>query len=89
MPAPGRHPLETLLACSTLALLTPYVALETRASWEHGCLNPFYLSDAIAMVLLFAGTVRSLRARPRWAPGSAVRGDGVVGGLNRRADEPR
>jgi hypothetical protein len=69
MPAPGRHPLETLLACSTLALLTLYVPLETWASWEHGLLNPFYLIDVIAMVLLFSGAVRSLRARPRPAPG--------------------
>ena len=40
-----------------------------RTSWEHGLLNPYCLIDLIAKVLLLAGAERSLRARPRPAPG--------------------
>ena len=61
--------LETGLAYLTLALLALYVPVETWASWGEGLLNPFYIIDVIAMVLLFAGAVRSLGARPRPAPG--------------------
>ena len=61
--------LETGLAYLTLALLVLYVPVETWASWDDGLLNPFYIVDVIAMVLLFAGAVRSLGARPRPAPG--------------------
>ena len=61
--------LETGLAYATLGLLVLYVPIETWASWPYGLLNPFYLVDVIAMVLLFVGAVSSLRARPRSAPG--------------------
>ena len=61
--------LETGLAYLTLALLVLYVPLETWVSLPYGLTNPFYLIDLIAMVLLFAGAVHSLRARPRPAPG--------------------
>jgi hypothetical protein len=69
MATPSRHPIETLLAYATLAILVLYVPLETWASWKHGLLNPFYLIDVIAMALLFTGAMRSLAARPRSAPG--------------------
>jgi hypothetical protein len=69
MPTPSRRRLETILAFATLAVLVLYVPLETWASWKHGLLNPFYLIDVIAMVLLFTGAMRSLAARPRPAPG--------------------
>jgi hypothetical protein len=69
MPTPLRHQLETPLAYATLAVLALYVPLETWVSWKHGLLNPFYLVDVIAMVLLFTGAMRSLAARPRSAPG--------------------
>jgi hypothetical protein len=42
--------------------------VETWVSLPHGLLNPFYLVDLIAMVLLLAGAVTSLRARPDRAP---------------------
>ena len=61
--------LETGLACLTLAMLVLYVPLETWVSLPYGLTNPFYIVDVIAMVLLFAGAMRSLRARPRPAPG--------------------
>lgn len=62
---------ETTLARFTLSLLLVYVPAETFVSWsaDYGLLNPFYLVDLIAMVLLFWGARRSLRARPRPAPG--------------------
>jgi hypothetical protein len=61
--------LETGLACLTLALLVLYVPLETWVSLPYGLTNPFYLVDLIAMVLLLAGAMHSLRARPSPAPG--------------------
>jgi hypothetical protein len=63
-----RRRLETGLAYLTLALLALYVPVETWASWGAGLSNPFYLVDLIAMVLLCAGAVRSLGARPRSSP---------------------
>lgn len=60
--------IETGLARFTLSGLVLYVPLETWVSWRYGLWNPFYLVDAIAMVLLFAGAMRSLAARPRRAP---------------------
>jgi hypothetical protein len=60
---------ETGLARFTLGGLLIYVPVETWTSWPGGLWNPFYLVDLIAMVLLFAGAVHSLRARPRPAPG--------------------
>jgi hypothetical protein len=60
---------ETALARFTLAVLFLYVPLETFASWSEGLLNPFYLVDVIAMLLLLAGALHSLRARPGSAPG--------------------
>lgn len=60
---------ETHLSYGTLTLLVLYVPLETWVSLPYGLSNPFYLVDVIAMVLLFAGAVRSLKARPRSSPG--------------------
>lgn len=62
---------ETALAQITLAFLVVYVPVETYVSWSdaYWLLNPFYLVDLGAMLLLFWGAVRSLRARPRQAPG--------------------
>ena len=45
-----------------------YVPLETWVSLP-GLTSPSYLIDLIAMVLLFAGAMHSLRERPRPAPG--------------------
>jgi hypothetical protein len=59
--------IETGLARFTLGALVIYVPVETWVS--DGLLNPFYIVDLIAMVLLFVGAVRSLRARPDSAPG--------------------
>jgi hypothetical protein len=62
---------ETSLARSTLVALLVYFPVETWTSWRHeySLLNPFYLIDMIAIVLLLYGAIRSLRARPRPAPG--------------------
>lgn len=63
-----RRGIETVLAYATLLLLVVYVPLESWVSWSEGLLNPYYLIDAIAMVLLFWGAVHSLRSRPRASP---------------------
>lgn len=63
-----RRAIESVLAYLTLCVLVIYAPLETWVSWPRGLLNPFYLIDAIAMLLLFWGAVHSLRARPRPAP---------------------
>ncbi|MGI8785793.1 MAG: hypothetical protein ACR2L2_19330 [Acidobacteriota bacterium] len=64
--------IETSLAHFTLAALIVYSPVETWVSWPHeyGLLNPFYLVDLIAMILMLYGAVHSLRARPRSAPGA-------------------
>lgn len=59
---------ETRLAYFTLAVLIPYVPIETWTSWPHSLLHPMYLVDVVAMVLLFVAARRSLRIRPRTAP---------------------
>ncbi len=59
---------ETGLAWFTLGVLVIYVPVETWVSLPHGLWNPFYLIDLIAMILLLAGAVRSLRARPASSP---------------------
>jgi len=63
--------IETGLAHFTLAALIIYFPAETWVSWPHeyGLLNPFYLVDLIAMILMLYGAVHSLHARPRSAPG--------------------
>jgi hypothetical protein len=63
-----RRGIETILAGSTLVVLVLYVPLETWFSWPGGLLDPYYLIDAIAMVLLLWGAVHSLGARPRPSP---------------------
>jgi hypothetical protein len=60
--------LETALARFTLGVLVIYIPVETWASIPYGMLNPNYLIDAIAMVLLLIGSLHSLRARPHPAP---------------------
>ena len=67
-----RRDSETRLARATLVALVFYFPIETWASWghEYWLLNPFYLIDLIAMGLLLYGATRSLRARPRPAPGA-------------------
>lgn len=67
--AMDRRKIETFLAWFTLALLVVYFPAETWASSPRALSNPFYLVDLIAMALLLWGAVRSLRARPRPAPG--------------------
>jgi hypothetical protein len=61
--------LETALARATLGVLIIYIPAETWVSLPDGLLNPYYIVDAIAMALLLSGALRSLRARPRPAPG--------------------
>ena len=61
--------IETGLAWFTLGALVIYFPAETWASLPAGLWNPFYLVDVIAMVLLFWGAMRSLRARPYRSPG--------------------
>src|SRR4029453_1604571 len=74
--------IETRLARATLAALVFYFPIETWASWGHDywLLNPFYLIDLIAMVLLLYGATRSLRARPRPAPGALCAAHGWAAG---------
>lgn len=59
---------ETRLAWITLALSAVYIPVEIWASLPD-LTHPFFVIDAIAMVLLVWGAVHSLRARPRRAPG--------------------
>jgi hypothetical protein len=65
----NRRRLETVIAWITLCALVIYVPGETYVSWPGGLLNPFYLVDAIAMILMLWGALHSLSARPRCAPG--------------------
>ena len=69
---------ETMLAQLTLVFLVVYVPIETYISWsaEYWLFNPFYIVDLIAMILLFYGAMRSLRARRRPAPGILAAGYG-------------
>lgn len=68
----GHRRLETRLARATQVALVFYFPIETWTSWSHDywLLNPFYIVDLIAMALLLYGATRSLRARPRPAPGA-------------------
>jgi hypothetical protein len=59
---------ETRLAWITLALSAVYIPVEIWVSLPD-LTHPFFVIDAIAMVLLVWGAVHSLRARPRRAPG--------------------
>lgn len=59
---------ETGLAWFTLGALVVYFPVETYVSLPEGLWNPFYLVDLIAMILLFWGATRSLRARPDQSP---------------------
>jgi hypothetical protein len=56
---------ETALAWFTCAFLAIYAPLETLVSWSYGLTSPYYLVDLVAMLVLAAGVVRSLRSRPR------------------------
>ena len=60
--------IETGLAWFTLGALVIYFPVETWASLPEGLWNPFYIVDLIAMILLFWGAMRSLRARPAASP---------------------
>ncbi len=64
---------ENRLAYFTLVYLLFYVPVETWASWPR-LTSPYYLVDAIAMALLGWGSVHSLGARPRPAPGLLTAG---------------
>jgi len=63
-----RRGVETGLAIWTLALLAIYIPGETWASWHSGLLDPGYLVDVIAMILLLWGAIHSLRRRPGHSP---------------------
>ena len=64
----SRRGVERVLAYWTLVVLVIYIPVETWGSWPRGLLNPYYLIDAISMVLLLWGAVHSLRSRPRPSP---------------------
>ena len=58
---------ETSLAYATIAALLIYAPIETVYSWP-ALASPYYVIDVIGMLLMLAGVVRSLRARPGTAP---------------------
>jgi hypothetical protein len=65
---------ETRLAVLTLVCVAVFAPIETFASWQmiggaSALVHPGYLGDVVGMVLSFVGARRSLRARPRQAPG--------------------
>jgi len=64
----GSRRVETGLARFTLVSLAVTFPAETWVSLPYGLSHPFYLVDLIAMILLFWGAWRSLRARPRSSP---------------------
>jgi hypothetical protein len=64
----SRRGVETVLVYWTLVVLAIYIPVETLGSWPRGLLNPYYLIDAVSMVLLLWGAVHSLRSRPRRSP---------------------
>jgi len=66
--------LETGLAYLTFGALVIYVPIETIYSWSDGLTSPYYLVDVVAMVLMFTGAVRSLRALPLPAAGLMTAG---------------
>lgn len=61
--------IESGLAWFTLGALVLYFPIETYVSLPHGLWHPFYIVDLIAMVLMFWGATRSLKARPEPSPG--------------------
>jgi hypothetical protein len=68
MDAEGLRRSETLLALTALTLSAIYIPVEIWVSLPD-LTHPFFVIDAIAMVLLVWGALHSLRARPRRAPG--------------------
>jgi len=74
-----RRRTETALAWVSIGLLAIYAPVETIYSWSGGLGSPYYIIDVIAFALLLAGIVRSLRARPRPAPGVLTAGWGWAG----------
>jgi len=60
--------LETWIAKFTLGFLVIYIPVETWASLPYGLLNPFYIVDVIAMVLMAWGAYLSLKSRPNCSP---------------------
>ena len=65
---------ETGLAYFTFGALAIYAPIETMYSWSGGLADPYYIIDVVAMTLMFTGALRSLRARPRSAPGLVTAG---------------
>jgi hypothetical protein len=65
---------ETGVAKFTLVALAIFAPLETIASWQMfggpgALIHPGYLGSVAGMLLLLIGSIYSLRARPRRAPG--------------------
>jgi len=60
--------LETWIAKFTLGFLVIYIPVETWTSLPYGLLNPFYIVDVIAMVLMAWGAYLSLKSRPNCSP---------------------
>lgn len=76
------------LARFTLWVLVFYVPIETWASLPN-LLDPYYLVDFIAMVLLALGVQRSRRGRPASALGFLTGGWGWLGANGWRATADR
>lgn len=60
--------LESGLAYFTLGVLIVYAPVETIKSLPYGLLSAGYLIDLIAMALMLAGALHSLRYRPNPSP---------------------
>jgi hypothetical protein len=76
------------LASFTLWVLVFYVPIETWASLPN-LLDPYYLVDFIAMVLLALGVLRSWQGRPTTALGFLTGGWGWLGANGWRATADR
>ena len=69
----GLRTVETRVAQATLVALAVFAPAETYATWQmlgglRGLIHPAYIVTFTGMVLMLAGAVHSLRARPRRSP---------------------
>ena len=63
-----------MLARFSFGALAIYAPVETVYSWAGGLGSPYYIIDVIAIALILAGALRSLRLRPAAAPGLLTAG---------------
>lgn len=59
---------ERILTWFTLVFAVVFAPIETIVSWKYGLLSPYYLVDALGIVLLFWGAMRSIRRRCTSSP---------------------